>query len=236
MAGSDLVSVAVVLSSASACAGFVRQHRAGQPRARAGLHQCDDLARAAIFAAEAVHGVRIEGEAVGAAVGRCHHDAAEGIHPFAGKACAAEAASDGLHRRDPLAQGLDKGLLDLIIVEFVYGFRGAQHDLVEPGLVALQQRTNVGGRFRKGALQRLFDFGGQRVVIGLLAGVRRGERAIGAAEAESGGPAAQRAQICIEGVKAVGISTDAAIASAARRWEADIGFRPSNGGDAFSAL
>ncbi len=73
---------------------FVRQHRAGQPRAGGGFYQRAHLAGSAAITAGAVYGAGVEGEPKRTSVRRRYGDAAECVDPFAGKSRMSKTSRD----------------------------------------------------------------------------------------------------------------------------------------------
>jgi hypothetical protein len=117
----------------------------------------------------AVIGAHVERETIAAAIRRRHADAAEGVDPFSAEPRAAKPGRHSFQRRHTLAQRLAKTLAYFGILDFRDRIGGLKDDLVEPRLVALQQRPDGGGRFGERRRKCLVDLRDQPVVAGLFA-------------------------------------------------------------------
>src|SRR5262249_43321512 len=111
-------------------------------------------------------------------------DIAECVGPAAGDAGPAKSVRDTIQRDGALAQPRDESFLCLIVLEF--RFHGVEHHLVEPGLIAFQQRTHGGRRLGERGLQRFFSSPVERVEIRFLAVPGGSQRVVLAAQSEFG--------------------------------------------------
>jgi hypothetical protein len=135
--------------------------------------------------------IDVDGEPIGAVIGRSHGDIAECIGPFAEHAGTAESACDFLQHGYPSLQHFRKGFAVVGIFRLRHVFGGCADHLGEKGLVALEQRPDIGGRSGKRGLQRLLDLRRQFLMVAVLAGLWLDERIRASAQIEQGRRAAE---------------------------------------------